>query len=38
MAGSYHSWVIDPESFPKALEVTAIDAQWSYHGIAAQDL
>jgi anthranilate synthase component 2 len=25
MAGRYHSWVIDPESFPKVLEVTARD-------------
>ena len=26
LAGRYHSWVIDPESFPKVLEVTARDA------------
>jgi anthranilate synthase component 2 len=26
MAGRYHSWVIDPEKFPKSLEVTATDA------------
>jgi anthranilate synthase component II len=25
MAGRYHSWVIDPESFPNELEVTARD-------------
>ncbi len=25
MAGRYHSWVIDPESFPKVLEITARD-------------
>lgn len=25
-AGRYHSWVVDPESFPKTLEVTAIDS------------
>jgi len=25
LAGRYHSWVIDPESFPKVLEVTARD-------------
>jgi anthranilate synthase component 2 len=26
MAGRYHSWVIDPEGFPEALEITATDA------------
>lgn len=26
MAGRYHSWVIDPDGFPKSLEVTATDA------------
>jgi anthranilate synthase component 2 len=26
MAGRYHSWVIDPNGFPKALEITATDA------------
>jgi anthranilate synthase component II len=26
MAGRYHSWVIDPEGFPKSLEVTATDS------------
>jgi len=26
LAGRYHSWVIDPEFFPKVLEVTARDA------------
>lgn len=26
MAGRYHSWVINPEGFPKSLEITAIDA------------
>ncbi len=26
MAGRYHSWVIDPEEFPKDLEMTATDA------------
>jgi anthranilate synthase component 2 len=26
LAGRYHSWVIDPENFPKVLEVTAKDA------------
>lgn len=26
LAGRYHSWVIDPEGFPKVLEVTARDA------------
>ena len=25
MAGRYHSWVIDPNGFPKCLEVTATD-------------
>ena len=25
MAGRYHSWVIDPNGFPKSLEVTATD-------------
>lgn len=25
-AGRYHSWVVDPESIPKSLEVTAIDS------------
>ncbi|MBW6499539.1 MAG: aminodeoxychorismate/anthranilate synthase component II [Bacteroidales bacterium] len=24
--GRYHSWVADPDTFPKALEITAIDA------------
>jgi anthranilate synthase component 2 len=26
MAGRYHSWVIDPNQFPKSLEITATDA------------
>ncbi len=26
LAGRYHSWVIDPDGFPKSLEVTATDA------------
>jgi len=26
MAGRYHSWVVDPNGFPKSLEVTAMDA------------
>ena len=26
MAGRYHSWVIDPNGFPKVLEITATDA------------
>ena len=26
LAGRYHSWVIDPESFPEELEITAKDA------------
>ena len=26
MAGRYHSWVIDPNEFPKSLEITAKDA------------
>jgi anthranilate synthase component 2 len=26
LAGRYHSWVIDPEGFPKVLEITAVDA------------
>lgn len=26
VAGRYHSWVIDPNDFPKSLEVTATDA------------
>jgi anthranilate synthase component II len=26
LAGRYHSWVIDPEGFPKVLEITAWDA------------
>jgi anthranilate synthase component II len=25
MAGRYHSWVVDPIGFPKALEITAMD-------------
>jgi len=25
MAGRYHSWVIDPDDFPKSLEITAMD-------------
>ncbi len=27
MAGRYHSWVVDPNGFPKTLEVTAVDDQ-----------
>jgi anthranilate synthase component II len=26
LAGRYHSWVVDPEGFPKELEVTAVDS------------
>ncbi len=26
MAGRYHSWVINPDGFPKSLEITATDA------------
>jgi anthranilate synthase component 2 len=25
MAGRYHSWVVDPNGFPKVLEITAMD-------------
>lgn len=25
MAGRYHSWVVDPQDFPKSLEITAMD-------------
>ncbi len=25
LAGRYHSWVVDPNGFPKALEITAMD-------------
>ena len=25
MAGRYHSWVVDPNGFPKSLEITAMD-------------
>jgi anthranilate synthase component 2 len=25
MAGRYHSWIIDPNDFPKSLEITAMD-------------
>ncbi len=25
MAGRYHSWVVNPEGFPKSLEITALD-------------
>lgn len=27
MAGRYHSWVVDPNGFPKCLEITAVDDQ-----------
>ncbi len=27
MVGRYHSWVIDPETLPQQLKITAIDEQ-----------
>ena len=33
MAGRYHSWVVDPNGFPKVLEITAMDENGHIMGL-----
>lgn len=36
--GRYHSWVVNPETFPKELEVTAVDKQGMIMALQHRDL